>query len=61
MIIGKITGQRVSFLDFKTLSSLVSCRALKLHNGSSESPVTRGLSPLPLCVLDNEQLKIIWH
>jgi hypothetical protein len=27
-----------------------------LHNDFAESLLTRGLSPLPVCVLDNEQL-----
>jgi hypothetical protein len=30
-----------------------------LHNDFAESLVTRGLSPLPLCVLDGEQFTIL--
>ena len=29
-----------------------------MHNDFAESLLTRGLSPLPVCVLDNEQLTI---
>jgi hypothetical protein len=32
---------------------LVSCYEFRLHNDFAESFVTRGLSPLPVCVLDN--------
>jgi len=31
----------------------ISCHAFKLHSDFSEISVTRGLSPLPLCVLDH--------
>jgi hypothetical protein len=34
----------------------LSCYEFRLHNDFAESFVTRGLSPLPVCVLDNEQL-----
>jgi hypothetical protein len=37
---------------FNHLTS-VSCHEFRLHNDSVESLVTRGLSPLPVCVLDN--------
>jgi hypothetical protein len=33
--------------------------AFKLHSDFSESSVTRGLSPLPLYVLDDKQLKLV--
>ena len=36
--------------------SAVSCYEFKLHNDFAESLVKRGLSPLPICVLDSEQL-----
>jgi hypothetical protein len=32
---------------------MVSCYEFRLHNDFAESFVTRGLSPLPVCVLDN--------
>ena len=35
---------------------LVSCYEFRLHNNFAENCVTRGLSPLPVCVLDKEQL-----
>ena len=34
----------------------ISCHKFRMHNGFLESLVTRGLSPLPVCILDNEQL-----
>ena len=34
----------------------ISCYEFKLHNDFAKSLVTRGLSPLPICVLDSEQL-----
>jgi hypothetical protein len=38
------------------LLMLLSCHEFRLHNDFAESLLKRGLSPLPLCVLDNEQL-----
>jgi hypothetical protein len=35
------------------LLSVISCYEFRLHNDFAESFVTRGLSPLPVCVLDN--------
>ena len=35
---------------------VLGCCVFKLHSDFSESSLTRGLSPLPLCVLDDEQL-----
>ena len=37
----------------------LSCHEFRLHNDFADSLVTRGLSPLPVCVLDNEQLSKI--
>ena len=37
----------------------LSCHEFRLHNDFADSLVTRGLSPLPVCVLDNERLNFI--
>ena len=36
----------------------ISCYEFRLHNNFAENCVTRGLSPLPVCVLDKEQLNL---
>ena len=35
------------------LKYLISCPEFRLHNDFTKSLVTRGLSPLPVCVLNN--------
>jgi hypothetical protein len=40
----------------KSVKIWLSCYEFKLRNDFVGSLVTRGLSPLPMCVLDSEQL-----
>ena len=35
----------------------ISCDEFRLHNDFAENFVTRGLSPLPVCVLDNKKVQ----
>ena len=38
--------------------SKLSCYIFRLHSVFIGSPITRGLSPLPVCVLNDEQLRL---
>lgn len=43
----------------KILPWIISCYAFRLHNGFTGSSKTRGLSPLPIYVLNNSQLNFL--
>jgi hypothetical protein len=47
-----IFPKKGEFLLFTKISG-IKCQEFRLHNDSVESLLTRGLSPLPVCVLDN--------
>jgi len=38
--------------------SNLSCYTFRLHSVFIGSPITKGLSPLPVCVLNDERLRI---
>jgi hypothetical protein len=47
------------FFSKNTDYFFVSCYEFKLYNDFTKSFVTNGLSPLPICVLENESLNLI--
>jgi hypothetical protein len=42
-----------NYFTIFAMITLISCHEFRLHNDFAESLVTRGLSPLPVCVLDD--------
>jgi hypothetical protein len=50
MFIDAIASFNMIASQFK---NAISCYEFRLHNDFAESLLTRGLSPLPVCVLDN--------
>ena len=42
-----------NYFTIFAMITLISCHEFRLHNDFAESLVTRGLSPLPVCVLSN--------
>jgi hypothetical protein len=41
------------FVGLFLIKSSISCYEFRLYNDFAESLLTRGLSPLPVCILDN--------